>query len=33
VGANSILFFKVQGIDEAWRQIVTRGATEDRAPR
>lgn len=32
VGANSILFFKVQGIEEAWRQIVVRGATEDRAP-
>lgn len=32
VGANSILFFKVRGIEEAWRQIVARGATEDRAP-
>jgi predicted enzyme related to lactoylglutathione lyase len=32
VGANSILYFKVQDIGEAWRQIVARGAAEERAP-
>ncbi|HEY7754227.1 MAG TPA: VOC family protein [Steroidobacteraceae bacterium] len=32
VGANSILYFRVRGIDEAWRQIVARGGAEHRAP-
>jgi len=32
VGANSILYFKVQGIDETWREIIARGAAEHRAP-
>ncbi len=32
VGANSILYFRVQGIDEAWREIVARGAALHRGP-
>jgi predicted enzyme related to lactoylglutathione lyase len=33
VGANSILFFRVEGIEETQKAIVARGATNHTAPR
>jgi predicted enzyme related to lactoylglutathione lyase len=32
VGANSILYFKVQGIEAVYQAIVDRGAARERAP-
>lgn len=32
VGANSILYFKVEDIEAAYRDIVQRGATPERTP-
>ena len=32
VGANSILYFKVPGLEQTHAQIVARGATDERAP-
>lgn len=32
VGANSILYFKVSGIEEVHAEIVAKGATNERAP-
>lgn len=32
VGANSTLYFKVQDVEAAYEEILTRGATPERAP-